>query len=276
MIIDTKIFLKPTFREGGAFTNIEAFLFLLHNCDEKGKLFYTRNELSKFFMWHRAKVYRFIDRLQADTYLDIVNGHVTMCLSNIYEGSADTYLKHVLETKNQPEKQPLEESKLLFNEEPIKEKKQPKKAPAKPKKESTALYSKMMALYFDWFKERNEGLPPNINAAEGVALKKIIAYFEPLVYNKAQSNGITLEKGSEAADNEVINAFKLIFNQWDSMDDFLKRNIKLSQINSNLTNIIHQLRNKNAKLTKQEQREAIIERDRQEWINIANKLNNLQ
>jgi hypothetical protein len=276
MIIDTKILTDPIFKEGYGMSKLEAFVWILDNSDKEGKLFFSNKTYSIVFGWHRNKVSRFFEELALLGYVGIVHGHTNNCISITCKGSCAEYVGIVNDPKNQPEKQPLEESKLSFESEPEKEQKQPKKAPKSSKKESTALYSKMMALYFEWFKERNEGLPPNINASEGVALKKIIAYFEPLVYNKAQSNGITLEKGSEAADNEVINAFKLIFNQWDSMDDFLKRNIKLSQINSNLTNIIHQLRNKNAKLTKQEQREQIIERDRQEWINIANKLNNLQ
>jgi hypothetical protein len=88
------------------------------------------------------------------------------------------------------------------------------------------------------------------------------------VYNKAQLNGVILEKGSEQADNEVINAFKLIFNQWETMDEFLKNGVKLSQINSNLSNIINQLRNKNGKLTKADKQAAAVERNKQEWAEI--------
>jgi hypothetical protein len=268
MIIDTKILTDPIFKEGYGMSKLEAFVWILDNSDKEGKLFFSNKTYSIVFGWHRNKVSRFFEELTLLGYLGIVHGHTNNCISITCNGSCAEYLGIVNDPKNQPEKQPLEETKLSFDSEPEKEQKKPKKAPKSPKKESTALYSKMMALYSDWFKVRNNGLPPNINVVEGVSLKKIIAYFEPLVYNKAQLNGVILEKGSEQADNEVINAFKLIFNQWETMDEFLKNGVKLSQINSNLSNIINQLRNKNGKLTKADKQAAAVERNKQEWAEI--------
>lgn len=268
MIIDTKILTAPIFKEGYGMSKLEAFVWMLENSDKESKLNFSNKTYSIVFGWHRNKVSRFFEELALLGYVGIVHGHTNICISITCKGSCAEYVGIVKEVKNQPEKQPLEESKLLFESEPEKEKKQPKKSPPKPKKESTALYSKMMALYSDWFKGRNNGLPPNINAVEGASLKKIIAYFEPLVYSKAKEKGVTLEKGSEEADNEVINAFNLIFNQWETMDDFLKNGVKLSQINSNLTNIINQLRNKNGKLTKADKQAAAVERNKQEWAEI--------
>jgi hypothetical protein len=268
MIIDTKILTDPIFKEGYGMSKLEAFVWMLENSDKESKLNFSNKTYSIVFGWHRNKVSRFFEELTLLGYLGIVHGHTNNCISITCNGSCAEYLGIVNDPKNQPEKQPLEETKLSFDSEPEKEQKKPKKAPKSPKKESTALYSKMMALYSDWFKDRNNGLPPNINVVEGVSLKKIIAYFEPLVYNKAQLNGVILEKGSEQADNEVINAFKLIFNQWETMDEFLKNGVKLSQINSNLSNIINQLRNKNGKLTKADKQAAAVERNKQEWAEI--------
>jgi predicted transcriptional regulator len=272
MIIDTEIFNNKTIKPIGQYTNTEAYLYLLSISDFNGVLDVSVKHVSQTLVWSKSKVYRFIDKLVEDGFLTkLCNKSDTKVkdLKYCIKGNCG-FLRNNM-TKNRNEigmdfKDEIENESSVKKEEPIKE--APKKAPKSPKKESTALYSKMMALYSDWFKDRNNGLPPNINVVEGVSLKKIIAYFEPLVYNKAQLNGVILEKGSEQADNEVINAFKLIFNQWETMDEFLKNGVKLSQINSNLSNIINQLRNKNGKLTKADKQAAAVERNKQEWAEI--------
>src|SRR5690606_34708157 len=39
-------------------------------------------------------------------------------------------------------------------------------------------------VYFDWFKQRNDGVPPNINAAEAKAAKMIAEYFKTIQAKK--------------------------------------------------------------------------------------------
>jgi hypothetical protein len=262
MIIDTKILTDPIFKEGYGMSKLEAFVWILDNSDKEGKLYFSNKTYSIVFGWHRNKVSRFFEELALLGYVGIVHGHTNNCISITCNGSCAGYVGIVKSHENKPKNQPTQESKLLFDQEPEKEQKQPKKAPKSPKKESNSLYPKMMKVYHDWFSERNDGLPPNINMQEGASLKKIIAYFEPLVIKKAATNGIIIEKGSEEANNEVVNAFSLIFNQWDKMDSFIQSGVKLSQINSNLTNIINTIKNGNAKPPKQDKRQEAIERNK--------------
>lgn len=276
MIIDTDIFNHKFIKPSGEYSQTEAYLHMLSICNDDGILDISVKHLSQTFLWSKSKVYRFIEKLAEEKIMTKIcekSDKKVIDLKYYLLGSYEVCRKNMTKKRNKSDEGFLPENDTVLPfEEPTKT--ESKKAPKQPKKESTALYSKMMGLYSDWFKDRNNGLPPNINVVEGASLKKIIAYFEPLVYNKAQLNGITLEKGSEQADTEVINAFKLIFNQWETMDDFLKNGVKLSQINSNLTNIINQLRNKNGKLTKADKQAAAIERNKQTVESLIEKYTN--
>lgn len=129
-------------------------------------------------------------------------------------------------------------------------------------------------MYYEWYQSKNEGLPPNIGAIEGSFMNKLIDYFSLLVHNK-QPN---LEKGSEDFENNVVLTLKHILNDWDKQPDFIRNGVTIRQIYSNITNIINNLKNgaKQQQLTKQEQREAIIAKDRAEWADAIDKLNNPQ
>jgi len=89
-----------------------------------------------------------------------------------------------------------------------------------------SLYKDAMTVYHDFVKLRT-GVPPNINAIEGKALKTIIVYL----------------RGIDRNDEKIIEAWKAVLNNFDKWDAFLQRQLKLSQISSNLTNIIHSIKN---------------------------------
>tara|TARA_R110000744_G_scaffold134922_1_gene244210 strand:+ start:8835 stop:9605 length:771 start_codon:yes stop_codon:yes gene_type:complete len=93
------------------------------------------------------------------------------------------------------------------------------------------LYKKIIAIY-NGFCLENWDAPAKINGIEGKATKEIIKYLRTICKVK------NLE-----ADVDVENAFKYILNNWSNLDTFLQKQIKLAQINSNLPNIINQLKN---------------------------------
>lgn len=118
---------------------------------------------------------------------------------------------------------------------PPKEAKPPKiQPPPKEPKEIDKLYSEMVKIYFDWFKTISGGVKPNFGAVEGSAMKKIINYFKSL--HKDANDG-------KDEFEEVTKMFQIIFLKWNSIDPFYQDQTKVTQINSNLQNIIIQIKN---------------------------------
>ena len=89
-------------------------------------------------------------------------------------------------------------------------------------------YKDMVAVYNGFCLNRFDA-PAKINGAEGNALKQIITYLK----------SVAKSKGYE--ESSCIQSFEYILNSWEMLDDFTQKQIKLVQINSNLTNIINQI-----------------------------------
>lgn len=96
------------------------------------------------------------------------------------------------------------------------------------------LYSKMVDLYFNWFKDLNGGIPPKFGKADGSAMKQIINYFK-FIHKQANNGKDEVE--------EVILMFTYILTNWAKIDPFLQKQTKLIQINGNIQNIINDLKN---------------------------------
>jgi hypothetical protein len=89
------------------------------------------------------------------------------------------------------------------------------------------LYTDAIEAYDPFCKARFH-VGAKIDGAQGNAMKKI------LVYLRANSH--------EKSDEGVLNAWKYILQNWEKLDDWLKGQVKLTQINSNMLNIINQLK----------------------------------
>ena len=98
-------------------------------------------------------------------------------------------------------------------------------------------YTELLFVYDKFCKETFDA-PAKINGAEGKALKQIISYLK----------GLCKAKGDDSLD-AVKNAFRYILSNWSNLEPFLQKQIKLTQINSNLANIINQLKNGTEKPT---------------------------
>jgi hypothetical protein len=92
--------------------------------------------------------------------------------------------------------------------------------------ESSGDYMRFMKVYYDFVYSKN-GVPPKITAADGKALKDIIAYLIGIC-----------EGDSERA----LNGFKAIFDRWYLLDNYTKDRIRLIDINSQMNNIISQIK----------------------------------
>jgi uncharacterized protein YutD len=81
------------------------------------------------------------------------------------------------------------------------------------------------------------GMGAKMNPHQGKALKSIIEYLALQVKNKKDS----ISESDLKAD--VLNAWEYILNNWGQVNGYYAEQIKLSQIDSNLPNILMQLRN---------------------------------
>lgn len=119
----------------------------------------------------------------------------------------------------------------------------PTTKPTKPATESQLLaeakkktHSACMKVYTDWFNDRN-GVNPKVQAADAAGLKQIVQYLFKAV--QAKSPDLSLSEITERA----VRSWVLILHKWDTLTPFLQSQVKLSQINSNLTNILNAIKN---------------------------------
>lgn len=94
--------------------------------------------------------------------------------------------------------------------------------------------------YFKWYEEKT-GLEPDLSKGDTAAAKKIAGYITRLVKKKC----------ANPTEKEIINGFAYILNNYDKWDKFLQGQLKLSQINSNITNIIANIKGVNGKSKQQ-------------------------
>ena len=114
----------------------------------------------------------------------------------------------------------------------------------KTKAKSKNLYPQMVDRY-DAFCVTRMGMGSKMDAQQGKALKSIIQYLALQVKNK---KGEISEEDLKA---DVLNAWDYILNNWAQINGYYAEQIKLSQIDSNLPNILMQLR-KNKKSNRDE------------------------
>jgi len=115
--------------------------------------------------------------------------------------------------------------------EPKKEKKKNAGADAKPKK-LPSVHALCIEVYNQWMIERT-GLSAKIDGQEGAGMKAIIAYLK--INSKDKS------------DEGVANSWRHILSLHSKWRPFEQGNLKISQINSNLINIINAIKNGNSK-----------------------------
>ena len=135
------------------------------------------------------------------------------------------------------EKPSIEEAvfeEVLFAEEAKPKPTPKKKTPPKPKTVPDPIYKKCTEIYFEWF-EKLSGVKPKFDAIDGASLKKIISYFKS-IHRDANDQTDEFE--------EVTKMFSIIFLKWETIDPFYQKQTKLNQINSNLQNIINDIKNK--------------------------------
>lgn len=106
-----------------------------------------------------------------------------------------------------------------------------------------SVFKKASEVYFDFYKKMND-VSPKFDGADGKALKSIIEYFKKL-HKEEVANGKTGKESGEF----ITDALIYIFDNWGLQVDFIRNQTKMTQINSNLNNIINKIRNAKSKST---------------------------
>lgn len=129
----------------------------------------------------------------------------------------------------------------LFEElEPLKTGKGKKENEAAPQKEKS-LYVQFIDVYDHWFKNLND-CPPKITAADGSAAKSLIQYFKKDANDRAAKAGEILDEKTESA--RVVESWTVFLQNWNLLDNFSQARTRIVDINSNLQNLIIQIRAK--------------------------------
>jgi len=123
----------------------------------------------------------------------------------------------------------IPESKAL---EP-KTRKTPSKVDAEMRRQNQGLFQQIISIYDYWIRETT-GVPAKIDGAQGKAVKSIIQYLRIAVRGK--------DYGENDENQQIVKAFTFILANWHKLDDFNRKLVKLTQINSNIQTILMQLR----------------------------------
>ena len=127
--------------------------------------------------------------------------------------------------------------------------------PAKPKKEKKAkptpgekeigIFQRFTASYDDFFKKLN-GVPAQYGKASGAATNSLVAYFRKIARDRATKDAVN-DPGESYIDEKAHEGWVYVLNNWARLDGFLQTKTRLIDINSNIQNIITQLKNGHSK-----------------------------
>jgi len=109
------------------------------------------------------------------------------------------------------------------------------KAKKKEKEEKNPLHSQCVKIYFDWYKKMFD-MEPQFDGSDGKAMNNIINYLKKNVKKN--------EGGAENGVNEelIIKSWEVILGKYNSWDKFYRKQRRVRQIESNLSNLINNIR----------------------------------
>lgn len=128
------------------------------------------------------------------------------------------------------------------------------------KRKTYPAFKRCVGVYFTFVREKT-GMNPVFDGAQGKALKKIIDWLEG---NLKENKSI----------ESVVNGFKFILDRHDQWEKFYQDQIKLTQIHSNITNIVKNIRDAHSK-SKSEQYKA-VQREIQQRVGGVENLKAIQ
>jgi uncharacterized protein YdaU (DUF1376 family) len=123
------------------------------------------------------------------------------------------------------------ESVAFIIEEEKEEEKEKGKENGKARKKPEGEFPEAVEAYNKFILDKT-GAPAILDGAQGAAMKKILKYF----------NSIETVKDEKFT---AVECLEILFKNWDKLDNFTAGQLKLTQINSNLINIINKVKNGN-------------------------------
>jgi hypothetical protein len=129
------------------------------------------------------------------------------------------------------------------------EEKPPISAPPPKDEKKKSTFTDFIAIYDEWYKKFNDGIPPNYANGNANAAKAIINYLRTIVSQKAKAGPEVVDEAG--IEGRLLESWGLILKNWSKLEPFLQNKTRLVDINSNIQIIIQQVRNGKQKTNKQ-------------------------
>lgn len=112
-----------------------------------------------------------------------------------------------------------------------------------PSGKTKTLYAEFIDIYDIWYKGFNDGTPPKYDKGNGNAAKSLLAHFQRIAKAKAEQKGLTPDQAE--IDRLALDGWRRVLDSWPLLDAFMRGKTRLLDINSNIQNIIHAIKNAN-------------------------------
>lgn len=107
-------------------------------------------------------------------------------------------------------------------------------------------YQLFIEVYSVWHKQ-NEDTPAKIDGAQGNAAKALMGYFKTIVKERFKKDNAGAEIPADQLEPKTLEAWELVLNNWDLLEPFYQNKTRLIDINSNIQNIIKQIKDGSAR-----------------------------
>lgn len=185
------------------------------------------NQYSLITLVNYEKYQTFRDELNTQTNKPSTRGQHAGNKQSTTREERKKIKKETMKSYSAPQKEDAAPETVLGEVKAEPEKKE--NVPPKEKKERTDLHHRIIEIYSRFMINLNN-IKPEITGQDGEGAKRIITYLKKVV------------KG-EKSDDEICLAFEYILDKWDKLEPFIQKQIKLTQIHSNLNTIITQIKN---------------------------------
>ena len=224
----------------------------LIDCD-RGQMVRSLESLSLRWLKSKKTVSTFLKLLQEDHMIELENiqisTRITICNYDRYQdtGSAmETERKqdgNAMETERKRDFPTNNKEKNVKKEKNDKNEKNGIDPPA-----ANPLHALLIQSYCDWYLEKVGVKYKFQSGADGAAVKSIISYIRLAQKEK---------NGEEPSGEDILNAFQFILNKYSTWEPFYQKQLKLTQFDSNLPNIMANIKGINGKNTKRSPAEII-------------------
>ena len=236
----------------------------------RGQTVRSLGTLSKRWLVTKKTVRTFLSLLEKDTMITTqgvtVSTLITICNYDIYQEKGHT-TETEMGTKstrkvNATETQSKRDLPTNKNEENDNNEKNEKKEEVRIKNTisdtGNSLHSDSIKIFCEWYDKKVGVKYPFQGGQDGAAMKTILNNIRGAITNKNKQ---------EAKDEEILNGWKFILDNYDKWESFYQAQMKLSQISSNLANILANIKGirKDGKFIKGEQGRLSAE----DWETIA-------